>query len=114
MFSCDRLVYCGGKWFLELQMGQLQDELRGSITQYGFRIDLQCGPEHTTGLYGATFNSSYSFKGVYKQPTGTTLLLASLLVEGNTFQVKRTPLMSSLVSKSMARKEGEGGKRLNR
>ena len=49
---------------------------------------------------------------MYKQPTGTTLLLASLLVEGNTFQVKRTPLMYSLVSKSMARKEeGEAGDR---
>jgi hypothetical protein len=62
--------------------------------QYGLRTDGH-GPLHTIGSYGSVGKLSMALSGVYKQPSGTTMRVASSRVDGHTFHEKRTPSEAS-------------------
>ena len=48
-------------------------------------------PLHVTGSYMTGGKSSRSLRGVYSAEMGTTVRVASILLEGHAFQEKRTP-----------------------
>jgi hypothetical protein len=58
--------------------------------QYGLRIARQ-GGLHATGSYRTGGRSSRSLRGVYKAEIGTTVLVASMRDDGQTFHDNRTP-----------------------
>jgi len=77
-----------------MQKAQFQSFVRKSIWQYGFSTAPQ--PEHVMGLYGSAGGMpSMRFSGLYMQPSGATMRVASSRVLGHTFQLKRTPFCSS-------------------
>lgn len=63
----------------------------GKTNQYGLRIARQ-GGLHATGSYSTGGRSSRSFRGVYRAEIGTTVLVASMREDGQTFQDNRTPI----------------------
>ena len=77
------------------QKGQIHIFALKSIRQNGLRIDLQELPLHTTGSYGSSGRFSIAFSGVYMQPSGTTIRVASRRLEGHTFHENRTPSVAS-------------------
>lgn len=73
----------------------------------GSQINLAEGVEHSStggrhamGSYCSTGRLGFSFRGVYRAEMGTTVLEASIRVEGMQFQENRTPSFSSNSSKS--------------
>ena len=77
------------------QKGQIHIFALKSIRQNGLRIDLHELPLHTTGSYGSNGRFSIAFSGVYMQPSGTTIRVASRRLEGHTFHENRTPSVAS-------------------
>lgn len=63
--------------------------------QSGLSTALQVGLLHSTGSYCSGGKSGRSFSGVRRQARGTTMRVASSRLEGQTFQLKRTPSRSS-------------------
>lgn len=59
------------------------------------------GALQTTGSYGSGANCGRSLSGVYIQPMGTTMRVASSLLHGHTFQDSRTPSLSSISSNEL-------------
>lgn len=59
--------------------------------QYGFKIARQGGLQ-ATGSYSTGGRSSLTFKGVYKAEIGTTVLVASIRDDGQTFHDNLTPI----------------------
>ena len=55
----------------------------------------QFGRVQATGSYTIGGRSGRSFRGVYKQLSGTTMRVASSRLDGHTFQLNRTPSLSS-------------------
>jgi hypothetical protein len=49
---------------------------------------------HVTGSYSTGGRSSLSFSGVYRAEMGTTVLVASIRLDGQAFHEKRTPGVS--------------------
>ena len=82
-----------------MQKGHVQSFVRKSIWQNGFSTAPQ--PVHRIGSYGSAGGiPSIRFSGVYRQPSGTTMRVASMRVDGHTFQLKRTPFCSSCAAMS--------------
>lgn len=52
-----------------------------------FKMALQAGPLQVTGSYRTGGKSSLSFKGEYKQATGTTVRVDSIREDGHAFQL---------------------------
>lgn len=50
---------------------------------------------HSTGSYWMGGRSGRSLRGVNRAATGTTMRVASRRLDGHTFQLKRTPSLSS-------------------
>jgi len=63
--------------------------------QNGFKMARQFGRVQATGSYIIGGRSGRSFRGVYKQLSGTTMRVASRRLDGHTFQLNRTPSLSS-------------------
>ena len=63
--------------------------------QNGFKTARQFGRLQATGSYIIGGRSGLSLRGVYKQLSGTTIRVASSLLDGHTFQLNLTPSLSS-------------------
>jgi len=63
--------------------------------QNGFKMARQFERVQATGSYIIGGRSGRSLRGVYKQLSGTTMRVASSRLEGQTFQLNRTPSLSS-------------------
>lgn len=61
----------------------------------GFKTARQVVLLHRTGSYWMGGKSGLSFRGVNRAATGTTILVASSRLDGQTFQLNRTPSRSS-------------------
>lgn len=61
----------------------------------GLSTALQLARLHSTGSYCTGGRSGLSFSGVKRQETGTTSLVASSRLDGQRFQLNRTPSRSS-------------------
>ena len=70
------------------------------MRQNGLRIDGHV-PLHMIGSYGSSGSSGIGFSGVYRQPSGTTMRVASRREDGHTFHEKRTPSVASASWKSV-------------
>ena len=75
-FGCDELV------------SSIRGEMR-KTDQYGLRIDLQA--LQVTGSYSTGGKSSLSLNGTYNADIGTTVRVASMRDDGQTFQLSLIP-----------------------
>ena len=96
-------AYCGGKWFLVKQKGQVQSFERKSTwhprVQYCPAVGV-LAPYRIVLHGGECVLWVLDFNGVNKHPTGTTIRVASSREDGHIFQEKRTPSLSSAPIKS--------------
>merc|ERR550519_936568 len=88
--------YWGGKVFRLKQKLQTHNFARKSTWHIGLRTALQVCLAQVTGSYWIGGKSGRSLRGVYSAARGTTILVASSLDDGHTFQERRIPSRSSL------------------
>lgn len=70
-------------------------EITHSTHQKGFRIALHEGLVHRTGSYCIGGRSVLSLIGVSRHPSGITIRVASIRLDGHTFQLNLVPSRSS-------------------
>ena len=78
------------------QKGHSQIILAKSTWLYGLRMPWQ--PRHLTGSYCRLVIASTRRSGVTITPSGITILFASILLRGHTFQANRVPSYASKVA----------------